>query len=75
MLRAIRESRGGALAVADAEMSAMAERVSRDEGIDLSPEGGATLVAAGRLLAAGTLASSDRIVTFNTGAGWLYRTA
>ena len=75
MLRAIRESRGGALAVADAEMSAMAERVSRDEGIDLSPEGGATLVAAGRLLAAGTLASSDRIVTFNTWAGWLYRTA
>ena len=74
MLRAIRESRGGALAVSDAEMSATAERISREEGIDLSPEGGATLVAAGKLVAAGTLSRRDTIVTFNTGAGWLYRT-
>lgn len=73
MLRAIRESQGGALAVTDADMSAMAERVSRDEGIDLSPEGGATLVAVGRLIAAETLSPDDVIVAFNTGAGWLYR--
>jgi threonine synthase len=75
MLRALRDSRGGAVAVSDADMSAMAERISRDEGIDLSPEGGATLVAAGRLISEGTLVAGDRIVTFNTGAGWLYRTA
>lgn len=73
MLRAIRESQGGALAVTDADMSAMAERVSRDEGIDLSPEGGATLVAVGRLIAAESLSPDDVIVAFNTGAGWLYR--
>lgn len=73
MLMAIRETEGGAVAVADADMNAMAERVTREEGIDLSPEGGATLVAAGQLVDAGTLGAGDAIVTFNTGAGWLYR--
>ncbi len=75
MLRAIRESLGGAAAVSDAEMVTMAERVTREEGVDLSPEGGATLAAASHLLADGTLTAGDRIVTFNTGAGWLYRSA
>ena len=73
MLRALRDSGGGALAVTDAELRAMAERVTRDEGIDLSPEGGASLVAVDHLVASGALGAGDRIVAFNTGAGWLYR--
>ena len=73
MLRALRDSHGGAVAVGDAELRAVAERVTREEGIDLSPEGGASLAAAGHLVVNGTLGAEDSIVTFNTGAGWLYR--
>jgi threonine synthase len=73
MLRAIRETGGGAVAVTDEELTAQAELVSRREGVDLSPEGGATVAAAARLRASGSLRPDDRVVLFNTGAGWLYR--
>ena len=43
------------------------------EGIDASPEGGAALAGAVSLLNRGLLRSDERIVVFNTGAGWLYR--
>ena len=46
---------------------------TREEGVDLSPEGGAALAAAGSLRASGVLNPEDRVVAFNTGAGWLYR--
>jgi threonine synthase len=73
MLVALRESRGGAIAVDDAELTAMAELVTRLEGIDVSPEGGAAVAAAVALRDRGVLAPEARIVLFNTGAGWLYR--
>jgi hypothetical protein len=41
--------------------------------VDLSPEGGAALAAAGALRARGDLGPDERVVAFNTGAGWLYR--
>jgi threonine synthase len=73
MLRAIRESGGGAVAVRDEELSRLATEISRLEGLDLSPEGGASLAAAARLRERGDIGSSERVVVFNTGAGWLYR--
>jgi len=73
MLRAIRESGGGAVAVGDAELSRRATEISRLEGLDLSPEGGASLAAAAQLLEAGAIKASEHVVLFNTGAGWLYR--
>jgi threonine synthase len=73
MLRAIRESGGGAVAVSDDELSRLATEISRLEGLDLSPEGGASLAAAVRLRERGDIRASDRVVAFNTGAGWLYR--
>ena len=73
MLRAIRESGGGAVAVSDAELSRRATEISRLEGLDLSPEGGASLAAAAQLLEAGAIKASEHVVLFNTGAGWLYR--
>lgn len=73
MLRAIRESGGGAVAVNDAELSRRATEISRLEGLDLSPEGGASLAAAAQLLQAGAIKASEHVVLFNTGAGWLYR--
>ncbi|MEO8449298.1 MAG: threonine synthase [Gemmatimonadota bacterium] len=74
MLEALRESRGGAVAVSDAELTDEANRGSAEEGIDFAPEGGAALAAARLLKDRGVLGSDEEIVVFNTGAGWLYRT-
>ena len=73
MLRALRESGGGAVAVSDAALTEAARDGSRLEGIDFSPEGGASLAAAETLRRAGVLRPEERVVLFNTGAGWLYR--
>lgn len=73
MLRILRESGGGAIAVSDAVLSDMADRAMRLEGIDVAPEGGAALAAAVALRDSGTVPREARIVAFNTGAGWLYR--
>ncbi len=73
MLRALRASGGGAVAVSDAELMEAAELGSRLEGIDICPEGGAAIAAAKRLVADGVLKADARIVLFNTGGGWLYR--
>jgi len=73
MLRALRESRGGAVAVSDEALMAAARELQLVEGIDASPEGGAALSGAVALKNKGVLRPEQRIVLFNTGAGWLYR--
>ena len=73
MLRALRESGGGVVAVSDAQLAAAARDLQTLEGIDASPEGGAALAGAVDLKARGLLRDADRVVIFNTGAGWLYR--
>jgi threonine synthase len=73
MLQALRESGGGAVAVDDADLEAEARLATTETGVDFSPEGGAALAGARALVARGTLAPTDRVVAFNTGAGWLYR--
>jgi len=73
MLRALRESGGGAVAVSDAALMEEARQGSRLEGIDFAPEGGAAIAAARSLRESGVLREADRVVLFNTGAGWLYR--
>ena len=73
MLRALRDSKGGAVAVSDAALLAAANELQTSEGIDASPEGGAALAGAVELKRRGQLSGSERVVLFNTGAGWLYR--
>jgi threonine synthase len=73
MLRALRESNGGAVAVSDEALVAAAEQLQTVEGIDASPEGGAALAGAVELKRRGELRPDERTVLFNTGAGWLYR--
>jgi len=73
MLTALRESNGGAVAVSDQALTEAANQATSLEGIDFSPEGGAALAAAAALANDGVIQRSDRIVVFNTGAGWLYR--
>ena len=73
MLRALRESGGGAVAVSDEALAAAARELQIGEGIDASPEGGAALAGAVELKRTGAFQPADRVVLFNTGAGWLYR--
>jgi threonine synthase len=73
ILRALRESGGGAVAIPDPTLEEDTRLGSRLEGIDFSPEGGAAISAVRRLLEQGQLRESDRVIVFNTGAGWLYR--
>jgi threonine synthase len=72
MLRAIRESRGGAVAVPDAALLEGARLLATLEGMDACPEGGAAVAAARQLRESGRLAADERVVVFNTGAGVLY---
>src|SRR5204862_6923504 len=69
----VREGGGEALAVTDAQLAAAAAELQTLEGIDAAPEGGATLAAALELKARGAVKPEERVVLFNTGAGWLYR--
>ncbi len=73
MLSALRASDGGAVAVTDDDLLGEATLSAAEEGIDFSPEGGAGLAAARILREQGVLGKTERIVVFNTGAGWLYR--
>jgi threonine synthase len=73
ILRALRQSGGEAVAVSDEALSRDAARLANLEGIDACPEGGAAVAALERLVARGSIGRDERVVLFNTGAGWLYR--
>jgi len=73
MLAVLRQSGGEAVAVTDAQLAAAAAELQTLEGIDAAPEGGATLAGALELKARGAVKPEERVVLFNTGAGWLYR--
>ena len=73
MLQALRESRGGAVAVSDEALTRAANELQTVEGLDAAPEGGAALAGAVELRRRGLIQPGERVVVFNTGAGWLYR--
>ena len=75
MLRALRESGGGALAVSDAEMLASVRELAECEGIITSPEGGATLAALKKLVGDGFLSGYENVVLFLTATGYKYQEA
>jgi len=72
MLRALRESGGGAVAVSDHAMEEWVLRIGSDTGIFAAPEGGATAAAVPILLERGMISPSDEVVLFNTGSGLKY---
>ncbi len=72
-LRALKETKGAAVAVSDEAATSCATRIAHCASIDASPEGGATLAALAELVGEGHIGKGDRVVLFNTGAGWLYR--
>jgi threonine synthase len=73
MLQVLRESGGGAVAVPDEALEREASLATRETGVDFSPEGGAAVAAVAALVGSGELRPEERILVFNTGAGWLYR--
>ncbi len=75
MLRALRESRGAAVAVSDQEMLVAVRELAESEGVVTSPEGGATLAALKKLLWDGFLAGHETIVLFLTATGYKYQEA
>ncbi len=67
MLRAIRESHGGAIAVDDEQIETAAAELRTTEGIDAGPESGAALLAYRELLGRGAIGKADAVVLFSTG--------
>src|SRR2546422_7256143 len=72
ILRALRESRGAALAVEDVTMLAAVRELAETEGLVTSTEGCATLAALKRLVADGFLAGYETVVLLLTGSGYKY---
>jgi threonine synthase len=72
ILRAVRESNGFAIAVADEAISAAIDEVAREEGFLLCPEGAATYAALKQSLADGRIGRDERAVLFNCASGLKY---
>src|SRR6188768_3859376 len=72
ILRAVRESKGFAIAVPDDTITAALDEMAREEGLLLCPEGAATYAAYKQSLAEGRVAKSDRVMLFNCATGLKY---
>jgi threonine synthase len=73
-LRALRETRGTAVAVGEAAIAPAARELAARSGLDICPEAGAAWAAFGELRARGWIGPGERTVVFNTGTGLKYRT-
>ncbi len=72
ILRAVRQSGGFAIAIEEDEIFAARDRIARDEGFLLCPEGAATYAAYEQSLKDGRVAKTDRVVLFNCATGLKY---
>ena len=72
ILKILRESNGGAVAVEDEQMIRVGREVGANEGLFVCPEGAACFAALKLLRRDKKIASGDRVVLFNTGSGIKY---
>ena len=72
ILNILRQSNGGAIAVADKEMIRVTREVGSNEGLFIAPEAAACFAALKSLRSAGKIRSGERVVIFNTGSGIKY---
>ncbi len=72
MLRALRESKGTAVAVRDEEIVEGVNLVGRHEGLFVCPETGGAVAGLQHLMAQGWIDREERVVVFNTGSGLKY---
>jgi threonine synthase len=67
MLRALRDSGGGAIAIDESLIEPAAAELRRREGIDAGPETGAAMAALRQMRTAGSIKDGELVVVFNTG--------
>jgi len=72
MLRALRESGGGAIAVTDDAMARAVRQLGSLTGVFGAPEGGAAVAAVPLMRERGVIRAEDEVVIFNTGSGLKY---
>ena len=72
VLRALRESRGTAVAVSEAAIADTMRMAGESEGFLLCPEGAAAVAGAAKLRRDGWIGETDEVVVFNTGTGLKY---
>ncbi len=72
-LRALRDTKGTAIAIEEAEMQRATVELASRSGIDVCPEGGAAWAALAQLRKSGFVRPADRVIVFNTGTGLKYR--
>ena len=68
MLKALRDSGGGAVAVDDSAIEDAAAELRTTEGIDAGPESGAALLGYRMLVTQGKIRKEETVVLFSTGA-------
>ena len=73
ILRAVRESKGDAVAVSEDEIRSATARLSRETGVDAAPEGGCALAVTQQMVGDGRIGRDAEVVVFNTGSGSSYR--
>jgi len=72
IIRAVRESGGFCVAVEDSDIMAARDRIAREDGFLLCPEGAATAVAYSQALADGRVSADDTVVLYNCATGLKY---
>ncbi len=72
ILRAVRASGGFAVAVEETDIFEARDRIARQEGVLLCPEGAATYTAYEQSLKNGLIGKGDRVVLFNCATGLKY---
>ena len=69
ILEAVRESRGGGVAVCDREIVGAMRDLATQHGISASPEAAAPYAALPKLLQEGTVRPGERVLLYLTGTG------
>ena len=72
ILKILRASEGGAVAIDDDEIIRTVREVGRKEGLFIAPESAACFAGLKKLRAAGKIDIGERVVIFNTGSGIKY---
>ncbi|MEM9616381.1 MAG: threonine synthase [Pseudomonadota bacterium] len=72
IIRAVRESKGFAVAIDEDDIFEARDAIAREEGFLLCPEGAATYAAYKQSLENGRISKSDRVVLYNCATGLKY---
>ena len=68
VLKALRESKGEALAVSDQEIVSNLKEIAATEGIFVCPEGASSLAGLKKLMMENKVNKAEKVVLFNTGS-------